>query len=108
MTNHSLIGANARTHAKIAFMALAVSAAFVALVSLLLGGLILRRRGVYFSLLTLGRTVREVYSLEYGEDTLEVRDDAGAGGHDERIGDRNVDGPEFNLCEGRSGHRAGR
>ena len=33
MTNHSLISANAKTHAKIGFVALAVSAVFVAMVS---------------------------------------------------------------------------
>lgn len=33
MTNHSLINANGRTHAKIAFLALAMSAMFLAVVS---------------------------------------------------------------------------
>ncbi len=33
MTNHSLINADGKTHAKIAFLALAVSAVFMALIS---------------------------------------------------------------------------
>jgi hypothetical protein len=33
MTNHSLINASGKTHAKIAFLALAVSAVFVTLIS---------------------------------------------------------------------------